>query len=83
MEEGFEVGRNGAEFMFGSYLRKQGNIRGGPEAAAQGKTQANDAMLAAERLPHALLVSGPEGIGKHELALKIAQAVVCESSPAP
>ncbi len=49
MEEGFEVGRNGAEFMFGSYLRKQGNIRGGPEAAAQGKTQANDAMLAAER----------------------------------
>ena len=42
-----------------------------------------EAMLAAERLPHALLVSGPEGIGKHELALKIAQAVVCESSPPP
>ncbi len=49
VEEGFELGRRGAEFMFGSYLRKKGNIRGGPESAAEGKTQANDAMLAAER----------------------------------
>ena len=42
-----------------------------------------EAMLDADRLPHALLISGPEGIGKHELALKIAQAVVCEAQPAP
>ncbi len=42
-----------------------------------------EAMLDAGRLPHALLISGPEGIGKHELALSIAQAVVCESAPAP
>jgi len=42
-----------------------------------------EAMVDAGRLPHALLISGPEGIGKHELGLSIAQAVVCEAAPAP
>lgn len=45
--------------------------------------RALEAMLDAGRLPHALLISGPEGIGKHELALKIAQAVVCEAAQPP
>ena len=49
MEEGFDLGRRGAEFMFGSYLKKNSNIRGGEKAAAEGKTQSNEAMLAAER----------------------------------
>lgn len=42
-----------------------------------------EAMLDAGRLPHALLLSGPAGIGKRDLALSIAQAVVCESTSEP
>ena len=49
MEEGLEMGRRGAQFMFGNYLKNKGNIRGGEQAAAEGKTQQNDAILAAER----------------------------------
>jgi alkanesulfonate monooxygenase SsuD/methylene tetrahydromethanopterin reductase-like flavin-dependent oxidoreductase (luciferase family) len=49
MEEGFELGRHGAEFMFGNYLKQSSNIRGGPKVAAEGKTQVSDAVLAAER----------------------------------
>lgn len=49
MEEGLALGKRGAEFMFGSYLRKAENIRGGPNAAAEGKTQTNEAVQAAER----------------------------------
>lgn len=45
--------------------------------------QALEAMLDAGRLPHALLISGPEGIGKHRLARQIAQAVVCEQPLPP
>ena len=45
--------------------------------------RALEAMLDAGRLPHALLISGPEGIGKHELARQIAQAVVCEQPQPP
>ncbi len=33
--------------------------------------------LARERLPHAMIFSGPEGIGKRTLALRVAQALNC------
>ncbi len=33
--------------------------------------------IAAERLPHALILSGPRGAGKYTLALKLAQTVNC------
>lgn len=38
--------------------------------------------LAADRLPHALLLSGPRGIGKYTLALMVAQAANCLQPPA-
>jgi DNA polymerase-3 subunit delta' len=38
--------------------------------------------LAAGRLPHAILLSGPRGIGKYTLALMVAQAANCLRSPA-
>ena len=38
--------------------------------------------IAAGRLPHSLLLSGPAGAGKYTLALMLAMAVECEP-PAP
>ena len=40
------------------------------------------AMLQTERLPHALLISGPTGIGKRDLAIRIAQTLLCDSADA-
>lgn len=39
-------------------------------------------MLASDRLPHALLLSGPAGVGKRTLAMALARAVNClDASP--
>jgi DNA polymerase-3 subunit delta' len=35
-----------------------------------------------ERFPHALLLYGPEGIGKHELALQLGRALLCDNPAA-
>jgi DNA polymerase-3 subunit delta' len=37
--------------------------------------------LAADRLPHALLLGGPRGVGKYTLALMLAQAANCLTPP--
>jgi DNA polymerase-3 subunit delta' len=37
--------------------------------------------LAQGRFPHAFLFVGPEGIGKHSFALRLAQALLCERVP--
>jgi DNA polymerase-3 subunit delta' len=39
--------------------------------------------LERDRLPPALLLTGPEGVGKKALALATAQAALCERAPAP
>ena len=36
-------------------------------------------MLTRATWPHALLLTGPRGIGKHALALGLARALLCES----
>lgn len=53
----------------------------GPHADAL-PVRALRASLREARPPHALLVAGPEGIGKRALAISFAQALVCQS-PAP
>jgi DNA polymerase-3 subunit delta' len=39
--------------------------------------------LERDRLPPALLLSGPDGVGKKTMALAVAQAALCEKAPAP
>ena len=36
------------------------------------------AMEASARLPHALLLRGPEGVGKHRFACRLVSAILCE-----
>jgi DNA polymerase III subunit delta' len=50
---------------------------GNPQAVANIRE-----MLAGDRVPGALLLSGPEGVGKKTLALMMAKAMVCERGPA-
>ena len=55
--------------------------RWGPHAdTLSGRSVA--AMLAAGRLPHAMLITGPAGVGKRDLGLRIAQSLLCDSSEA-
>ena len=50
----------------------------GPHAASlAGRTLT--AMLESGRMPHALLIAGPSGVGKRDLAIRTAQAMFCES----
>ena len=37
--------------------------------------------IAAGRLPHALILAGPQGAGKYTLALMLAMAIECERQP--
>src|SRR5215831_1443340 len=39
------------------------------------------AAIAASRLPHSIILSGPAGAGKYTLALMLAMAVECERQP--
>ncbi len=53
-----------------------GSIRGHDRAVGELRRAA-----AEDRLPHALLFVGPEGIGKRAVALRLAQALLCHRSP--
>ena len=48
----------------------------------RGTVQLLRESLAAGRLPHAVLLSGPRGVGKYTLALMVAQAANCLQPPA-
>ena len=39
------------------------------------------AMLEADRIPHALLLYGPAGIGKRRIAVRLAGALLCSATP--
>ena len=59
-------------------LSELSEARWGPHAGSS-SVRALSTMLAADRLPHALLLAGPIGVGKRDLALRVAQALICES----
>ena len=39
-----------------------------------------EAWLSSGRLPHAILITGPEGVGKRRLAIELARAILCGRS---
>ncbi len=49
----------------------------GPHSETRGGRTV-EAMLDSGRLPHALLIVGPVGVGKRDLAIRTAQALLCE-----
>ena len=64
--------------MIDSRIGESTSERWGPHAdSLVGRTVVT--MLAANRLPHAVLLTGPSGVGKRDLALRIAQAMLCDS----
>ena len=50
-----------------------------PELLPWQRTAATEALAARASWPHALLISGPGGIGKRTLALNFARSLLCES----
>lgn len=50
-----------------------------PELLPWQRTAATEALAARASWPHALLISGPRGIGKRTLALNFARSLLCES----
>ena len=56
-----------------------------PLEHTSGQTRAREQIqvwLEGDRLPHAILVTGPEGVGKRQLALELAKAINCRASVA-
>jgi DNA polymerase-3 subunit delta' len=55
-------------------------------AGLRGQAEASRVLLSAlvaDRVPHAYLFAGPDGVGKRTAALKLAQALECPDSPRP
>jgi DNA polymerase-3 subunit delta' len=50
-----------------------------PELLPWQRTAATEALTARASWPHALLISGPRGIGKRTLALNFARSLLCEA----
>jgi len=54
------------------------HVRGQPGARSR-----LEALLGADRVPHALLLEGPEGVGKMRAAQTLAQILLCANRPRP
>lgn len=54
-----------------------------PLVANQNVELAVNSWIKTKRIPHAILIEGETGLGKHTLALHLAAAAVCESDNAP
>src|SRR5437879_8135771 len=56
---------------------EEGQLGSAEFARTQGVVTALQGMLTADRVPHAMLFSGPRGVGKYTLAVMFAQAANC------